>query len=102
MSTIEDRHDIAALRERRRRARRRRGLARLDAALALAGALVVLLAAPGLAIAGLVAIVLLAVCAASLVWEWTARRRSARAARRRSAGGGRRVSATAAGELRRR
>jgi UPF0716 family protein affecting phage T7 exclusion len=69
VSAIENGHDMARLRERRRRARRRRRLARLDATLAVTGAIVVLLATPGLAIAALVALILLAVCVASLVWE---------------------------------
>jgi Flp pilus assembly protein TadB len=81
VSAIDDRHDISTLRERRRRARRRRGIARLDAALALAGAIVVLLATPGLAIAALTAFALLVVCGTSLVWERVARRRAAPAQR---------------------
>ena len=85
MSAIENGHDMSRLRERRRRARRRRRLARLDAALAVTGAIVVLLATPGLAIAALVALILLAVCLASLVWERVMAWRVAREDREASA-----------------
>jgi Flp pilus assembly protein TadB len=67
--------DMAHLRARRRAARRRTRAARTDLALGLAGALVLLLATPGLAITGLITIVVLAVCIISLVRE---RRRRAR------------------------
>ncbi len=61
--------DMAHLRARRRAARRRTRAARIDLALGLLGALVLLLATPGLAITGLITIVVLAVCIASLVRE---------------------------------
>jgi len=67
---------MARLHARRQQARRRRQLARLDMGLAAAAALLLLLMAPGLAIAGLVAGLVLALCALSLLLE---RRRSRRA-----------------------
>jgi Flp pilus assembly protein TadB len=82
VSAIDNGHDMERLRERRRQARLRRRLARLDAGLAVTGALVVLLATPGLAVAAVIALVLLAVCGASLLWERAAARRSDRARRR--------------------
>jgi Flp pilus assembly protein TadB len=86
VSTGEERHDMSQLRERRRQAQRReqrrRRLARLDAGLAVTGALVVLLATPGLAIAALVALILLGLCAGSLLWRRVAARRSGHAERR--------------------
>jgi hypothetical protein len=97
MSTIDDGHDMARLRERRRQARRRRRLVRLDTWLAVTGAIVVLLATPGLAIAAIVAFVLLGVCAASIAWERSVAWRSARAARPR-----RQIPARRTGESRRR
>lgn len=77
---------MSRLRERRRQAhrqaQRRRRLARLDAGLAATGALVVLLATPGLAIAALVAFILLGLCGASLLWRRAAAWRSTRGGRR--------------------
>ena len=81
-STMDDGRDMSRLRERRRQARRRRGLLRLDVGLGVVGAIVLLLATPGLAIAALVALLLLVVCAVSLAWE----RRSARKRREASQG----------------
>ncbi|HSZ14733.1 MAG TPA: hypothetical protein VK790_11935 [Solirubrobacteraceae bacterium] len=57
--------DLAGLRARRRAARRRRKLARLDVGLGVAGALVLLLVSPGLAITGLIAVLVLAACLVS-------------------------------------
>jgi Flp pilus assembly protein TadB len=65
--------DMSQLRSRRRESRRRRRLARVDLGLGLLGAIVVLLATPGLAIATMVALVVLALVIASVVLE---RRRS--------------------------
>lgn len=67
--------DMSQLRSRRRAARRRRRLARLDLGLGVLGALVLLLATPGLAIAAIGALVLIGVCIVSVVLE---RRRSRR------------------------
>ena len=69
----------AHLQARRRVARRRRHLARVDLGLGLLGALILVLAAPGLAIAGLVAFVVLAGCLAAYLLE---RRRRSRASDR--------------------
>ena len=68
--------DIADLRARRRQARRRRRLARVDVGLGVAAALVLLLASPGLAITGLVAALVLAACAISVLVERRTRRRA--------------------------
>ncbi len=57
--------DLGALRARRRQARRRRRLARVDVGLGVAGAIVLLIVSPGLAITGLVAALVLAVCGIS-------------------------------------
>ena len=70
--------DIAALRARRRQARRRRRLARVDVVLGGAAAVALLLASPGLAIAGLVAVLLIVACAVSVLLERRARRRTGR------------------------
>jgi hypothetical protein len=75
-------NDMSLLRERRRLARRRVRLARLDLGVGLAGAIVLLLAAPGLAIVALVAFLLLALCASSLAAERLVARRSARRLRK--------------------
>src|SRR6202035_1282330 len=56
----------AELRERRRSARRRQRLARIDLGLGGAGALVLLLATSGLAIAAVIALVVLVLCALSV------------------------------------
>ncbi|HXR29208.1 MAG TPA: hypothetical protein VN772_06475 [Solirubrobacteraceae bacterium] len=61
--------DIARLRARRREARRRRRLARIDLGLGVAAAIFLLLISPGLAITGIVTLVVLLVCAASAVRE---------------------------------
>jgi Flp pilus assembly protein TadB len=71
--------DISSLRARRRTARRRTRLARMDLGLAVATALVLLIATPGLAIAGLIAGVALVVCAASFAVERRRRRRARQA-----------------------
>ena len=63
--------------QRRREARRRTRLARIDLALGVVAALLVLLLSPGLAITGLIALLVLAVCLASIVVE-RRRRRSPR------------------------
>jgi Flp pilus assembly protein TadB len=66
----------AHLQERRRVARRRRHLARVDLALGLVAALILVLAAPGLAIAGLIALIVLVGCLAAFLLD---RRRRSRA-----------------------
>jgi hypothetical protein len=80
--SVVDERDMSLLRERRRRARRRVRLARLDLGLGVTGAVVLLLAAPGLAIAAVVACVLLALCALSLAGERLVARRSAQRLRK--------------------
>ncbi len=71
-------------RARRRLARRRRRVARWDVALGIAGALVLILATPGLAMAAAIALVVLVLCGASWMLERRARgRRSARRPRPR-------------------
>ena len=79
MSVAEPSRDISKLRARRRQARRRRRLARLDLGVGLLAAIVLLLATPGLAIAAVVALLVLALCVLSVVLERRAARRSARA-----------------------
>jgi hypothetical protein len=66
---------MTQLHARRRQARRRRRLARLDLGLGVLGALVLLIATPGLAITALVALLVLALCLLSVAVE---RRRRAR------------------------
>jgi len=51
--------DMTELRERRARARRRTRLARLDLGIGVAGAILLLIISPGLAITGIVAVLLL-------------------------------------------
>jgi Flp pilus assembly protein TadB len=75
MSTTEPLKDISRSRARRKQARRRRHLARLDFGLGLLLAVVALLVAPGIAIVALVALLALVICALSVVLE---RRRSRR------------------------
>jgi len=70
--------DIAPPRARRRDARRRRRLARTDLGLGLVGAIVLVLATPGLAIAALIALLVLVLCGLSFLLE---RRRRVRAER---------------------
>jgi Flp pilus assembly protein TadB len=67
--------DISKLRARRREAHRRRRLLRVDLGLGLLGAVLLLILTPGVAIAALFALVLLAVCILSVVLE---RRRARR------------------------
>jgi len=70
--------DISRLRARRREARRHQRLARVDVGLGVIGALVLLLATPGLAITAIVALAVLALCLLSVVLERRALRRSKR------------------------
>ena len=63
--------------QRRREARRRTRLARIDLALGVVGALLVLLLSPGFAITGLIALLVLVACLFSIVVE-RRRRRSPR------------------------
>jgi hypothetical protein len=66
---------------RRRDARRRRHVARVDLGLGVAGAVVLLLATPGLAITALVALIVLVLCLLTLVLErrgWSPSRLSRR------------------------
>jgi hypothetical protein len=74
---------VSRLETRRRIARRRQHLARVDLGLGLAGALVLLLATPGLAITGLVALIVLGLCLLTFVLE---RRGRSRRSRRRDPG----------------
>ena len=71
------RRDPAHLRARRREARRRQRLARVDLGIGLFTALILLIATPGLAITGLIAGLLLVLAVGSVMLE---RRRAARAA----------------------
>jgi Flp pilus assembly protein TadB len=68
--------DMTRIRARRRQARRRRRLARIDLGLGLFGALLLLVATPGLAITALIAFVMLTACVASFVVEGRRRRRT--------------------------
>lgn len=70
---------IAELRMRRRQARRTRRLARVDVGLGAFGALVLLIASPGLAITGLIALLVLATCLISALVQRRIRRRTATA-----------------------
>jgi hypothetical protein len=68
--------DLGELRLRRREARRRRGLLRQDIAIGVLGALVLLLATPGVAFAALIALLVLIACVGSVALEhWRKRRR---------------------------
>jgi Flp pilus assembly protein TadB len=81
----EPRADISRLRARRREARRRRNLARVDVGIGLVGAVVLVIATPGLAITGLVALIVLALCGLTFALERRrrpARRRTPREPRR--------------------
>ena len=69
MSAVERPKDISQLRARRRDARRRRYVARVDVGLGLLGAIVLLIATPGLAITMIIAFVVLALCVLSVVLE---------------------------------
>ncbi len=66
--------DIARLRARRRAARRRQRLLRVDLGLGVFVAIVLLVATPGLAIAAIMAGLLLALCVLSVVLERRRRR----------------------------
>lgn len=68
--------DISELRARRRFARRKRTLARVDLGLGVVGALVLVIASPGLAITGLIAMLVLAVCGLSFLVPRLIRRRA--------------------------
>jgi hypothetical protein len=72
----EPRADVSRLHARRREARRRRHLARVDVGLGLLGAVVLVIATPGLAITGLVALIVLALC--GLTYALDRRRRPGR------------------------
>jgi hypothetical protein len=67
---------VAELRARRRLARRRQRVARIDLGLGVLGAIVLLLATPGLAITALIALLVLALCALSVIVERRRRRRA--------------------------
>jgi Flp pilus assembly protein TadB len=75
MSAIEPLNDMSHLHARRRQARRRRHLFRVDIALGLLIAVVALLLAPGIAIVAVVALAILAGCGVSILID---RRRSRR------------------------
>jgi len=82
--------DMSQLRHRRREARRRRRLLKVDLGLGLLGAIVLLLATPGIAIAAIIALILIVLCVLSVVRE---RRRSRRAGQATAAGSPRRARA---------
>jgi hypothetical protein len=67
--TPEPPRDMSHLRDRRRQARRRQRLLRVDLGLGVLGAIVLLLATPGLAIAAIFALLLLLLCVVSIVIE---------------------------------
>jgi O-antigen/teichoic acid export membrane protein len=77
-SAVYTQADISRLRARRREARRRSRLARLDLGLGLIAAFVLLLASPGLAMTGVIALVVLAICALSVPLEGRLRQRGQR------------------------
>ena len=81
--------DQRTVRRARRNAERRRRLMRLDLALGVAFGLLLILITPGLAIAGLYALLAIVLCVASLAAGWFVRRRRRRPVRRalRTAGG---------------
>jgi hypothetical protein len=70
--------DISQVRARRRQARRRQRLARLDLGLGVLGAIILIVATPGLAVSALIALLVLAACALSFVLE---RRKASRVER---------------------
>ena len=79
-------HDAPSRPARRRDARRRRHLARVDLGLGIVGAVVLLVATPGLAITGLVALIVLVLCLLTFVAErrgWSPRGRWRRLRARR-------------------
>jgi len=80
--------DVSRLQGRRRAARRRRHVARVDVGLGLVGAAVLVIATPGLAITGLVALIVLALCGLTFALDRRrkpGRRRTPREPRRRAA-----------------
>ena len=77
MSAAGQPRDLSQLHARRRQARRRRNLARLDVGLGLACAVVLIVATPGLAITAVVALLVLIVCGLSFLLERSLTRRSA-------------------------
>jgi uncharacterized iron-regulated membrane protein len=77
MSAAGQPKDLSQLHARRRQARRRRNLARVDVGLGLVCAVVLILATPGLAITAVVALLVLVVCGLSFVFERSLTRRSA-------------------------
>ena len=75
MSATKPLKDMSYLLARRRQARRRRYLFRVDIGLALLIALAALLLAPGVAIVAVVALLVLAICTLSILLErWRAHR----------------------------
>ncbi len=76
--------DISSLRVRRREARRRTRLARVDLGLAVAAALVLLIATPGVAIAGLAAGIVMVLCAVSFAVQHRRRGRRGQTEREQS------------------
>jgi hypothetical protein len=76
VSATEPLHDMSRLHARRRQARRRRYLIRVDIGLGLLIALAALLITPGLAIVAVVALLVLAICGVSmLLGRWRSRGR---------------------------
>jgi Flp pilus assembly protein TadB len=88
--------DLSRLQSRRRIARRRQHLARVDLGLGLVGALVLVLATPGLAITGLVALIVLVLCLLTFVLE---RRTRTRRSRKRDPGRGETLPGSSPDEL---
>ena len=76
MSATKPLKDMSHLRARRRQASRRRHLFRVDIGLGLLIAVVALLLAPGVAIVAVAALLVFAICIASILLEqWRSRRR---------------------------
>ena len=100
--------DMTELRARRRQARRRTRLARIDLGLGVLGALILLIATPGLAISALICGLILLACMVSIIVERRRRKRALageptrRSSRRAAAGPRSRHSAETAVVERRR
>ncbi len=76
--------DMSSLRQRRLLARRRRRLARVDVGLGVVAGLMLLIISPGLAVSGLIALLVLAACIGSVFAQRRMRRRAADTPRARS------------------
>jgi hypothetical protein len=77
--------ELSPLHARRREARRQRHLARVDLGLGLLGAVILVVATPGLAITGLIALIVLVACLATFAHGRRARSKRREASRREGA-----------------